>query len=373
MLHSVLCLDTRRHLLTTVTVASMPQRGVTLNDVEEAMGSLVESGRAVNTRNVRHALGDRGSLTTIVRHMRDLRARDDEHRITSGTTTGPVLPDPVVQGLMLGAQKHWDALNDAAESIIEQARTQAAEQIQSASDAEREARAEAAAARAEQDRTATALAESEAELGPLRTAHATLTEEHRARGVALELSLERQRGAESLAEERRDTIENMTAALERTAAELDTTRAALERIRTEADARERGLLDRIATAETRHREAESALAHVRDQLSHAATELEQTRGETASMRRRLEEARQTLDVERSEHADTARNLATHLERCDGLRNALAQSQGHSQSLAAMLERANERAAATEAALRATKAVEALHRRDHDDGSATSPP
>ena len=351
----------------------MPQRGVTLNDVEEAMGSLVESGRSVNTRNVRHALGDRGSLTTIVRHMRDLRARDEEQRITSGTTTGPALPDPVVQGLMLGAQKHWDALNDAAESIIEQARSQAAAQTQAASDAEREARAEAAAARAEQERTATALAESEAEFEALRIAHATLTEEHRARGVALKLSLERQRGAESLAEERRHTIENMTAALERTAGELDSTRAALERVRTEADARERGLMDRIATAEDRYREAEQALTHVREQLSHAATELEQARGETASMRRGLEETREAFDVERSEHADTARDLATHRERCDGLRSALAQSQDHSQSLAAMLERANERAAAAEAALRVTEAVEALHRRVPDDGSAASPP
>ena len=222
----------------------MPQRGVTLVDVEKAMDSLVASGRAVSVRNVRHALGDRGSLTTIVGHMREVRTREDEQRITSGNASESTLPDPVIRGLIFGAQKHWDALNDAAESIIEQERTRAAAQVQAASDAERDARAEAAAARAEQERTATALAKSDAELEALRTAHTTLTEEHRARGVALELSLERQRGTESLAEERRATIENMTVALERTAAELDDTRAALERARTEADARERTLMDR---------------------------------------------------------------------------------------------------------------------------------
>ena len=91
------------------------------------------------------------------------------------------------------------------------------------------------------------------------------------------------------------------------------------------------------------------------------------------MRGALEETRGTLDAERREHADTARDLATHRERCDGLRSALAQSEGHSQSLAAMLERANERAAAAEAALRATEAVEALHRPNPDGDSAASPP
>ena len=352
----------------------MPQRGVTLIDVEEAMHSLVASGRPVSARNVRHALGDRGSLTTIVGHLRAVRAREAEHRITSDHAPGSALPDPVLQGLILGAQKHWDALNDAAESIIEQERTRAAAQVQTASDTERDATAEAGAARAEQERTATALAASEAELEALRTAHTTLAEAHRARGVALELGLERQRGSESLAEERRATIENTTAALERTGAELDDTRAALERARTEADARGRGLMDRIAAAQGQYREAEQALAHIREQLSHAATELEEARSEQASMRGALEQTRGTLDAERREHADTARDLATHRERCDGLRSALAQSEGHSQSLAAMLERANERAAAAEAALRATEAVEALHRPNPDGGdSAASPP
>ena len=351
----------------------MPKRGVTLVNVEEAMDSLVASGRAVSARNVRHALGDRGSLTTIVGHMREIRAREAEQRITSDHAPATALPDPVLQGLMLGAHKHWDALNDAAESIIEQERTRAAAQVEAASDAERGARAEAAAARAEQERTATALAASEAELEALRAAHTTLAEEHRARRVALELGLERQRGTESLAEERRATIENTTAALERTGAELDDTRAALERARTDADARERGLMDRIAAAQGRYREAEQALAHVGEQLSHAEIALEQATGVQASMRRVLEETHEALDAERSGHARTANDLATHRERGDGLRSALAQSEGHSQSLAAMLERASERAAAAEAALRATEAVEALHRPNPDGDSAASPP
>ena len=351
----------------------MPQRGVTLTDVEEAMVSLLASGRAVSARNVRHALGDRGSLTTIVGHMREIRAREEAQGIAQNSVHGPALPDPVVQGLVIGAQKHWEALNDAAESIIELAQARAAKQVEAASNAENDAKAKAAEARAEQAKTATALAETQAALEALRTAHTALTEEHRARGVALDLGLERQRGAESLAAERRDTIEKTATALERTNAELAEARAALERVRTETDARERGLMQRIAAAEDKHRETEQALVQVREQLSHAEIALKQATGNQASMRRVLKETREALDAERSEHARTTNDLATHRERCDGLRSALAQSEGHSQSLAAMLERANERAAAAEAALRATEAVEALHRRDRDGGSDAPPP
>ena len=352
----------------------MVQRGVTLADVDDAIASLVASGRAVSARSVRHALGDRGSLTTIARHLRAIRAREDEQRVISGSGSGPALPDPVVQGLILGAQKHWDALNDAAESIIDQEQARAAERVEAARDAEQAAKAEAAAACAEQAKAATALAETQSELEALRPAHAALVEEHRSLGVTLELNLERQRGAESLAEERRGVIENTTAALERTTSELNAARTALERARTEAVARERGLMEQLAAQEGKRGEAEQALAHVRGELRGAESQLERARADRISIERVLEETREALDSEQSRHAATARDLATHRERCDGLRTALSQSQNHSRSLAGMLERATERAAAAEAALQAMQAVEALDRRGPDDESvAPSPP
>ena len=352
----------------------MPQRGVTVNDVEEAMDALIASGEPVNVRNVRRALGDRGSLTTLVAHMREVRARDTVHDLSAGPTPGRALPDPVLQGLMLGARKHWDALNNAADAIIEQARTQAADRVEAARAAERDARAEADTAHVERDATAAALAQTETELEALRSAHATLAEEHRARGIALELSLERERGAESLAEERRDTIESTTATLERTAGELDRARAALDRLRTEADARERGLTERVTAADAKYREAEQALVQLREQLSHAVAEREQSSVEKASMRHALGEMQTALDAERSEHVATARELAAYTERCDGLRSTLAQSRDHAQSLAAMLERANERAVAAESALRTEEAVAELRRRhSKESGSGLSPP
>lgn len=356
-----------------VPVAAMPQRGVTLHDVEEAMDALRASGRSVNVRNVREALGERGSLTTIAAHVRKIRARDDAQHATSGPVSGPALPDPVVEGLMRGAQKHWSALNDAAEAIVEQAQARAAERVQAARDAERDARTEADAARAERDTADAARAERESELEALRAEHATLTEAHRACGVALELSLERQRGTESLAEERRHTIDSTIAALERARTERDDARAALERARAEAKAREMELADQLAAVEAERRDAAQAVARTREQLSHAATALEQRTEERDAMQRALEETRTALEAERSGHGDTARELATHRERCDGFSSALAQSQDHARSLAAMVERANKRAAAAEAALRVAEAVEALQEGDPEGGGASPPP
>ena len=48
----------------------MPQRGITVTEVENAMQSLLAAGRVASVRSVRHALGDRGSLTTIAQHIR---------------------------------------------------------------------------------------------------------------------------------------------------------------------------------------------------------------------------------------------------------------------------------------------------------------
>ena len=362
----------RRMARCRVTEDAMPQRGVTLIDVEEAIRSLLAAGRAVTARNVRQALGDRGSLTTIVAHMREVRAREEEHRITAGAAHGSALPDSVVQGLVLGAQKHWEALNDAAEAIIAQAQTRAAEQVQEAREGERNAGAAEDAARAEQEKMAAALTETTAELETLQAAHTTLAEEHRARGVALELALERQKGAEALAEERRESIAKTATALAQRETELSNSRDALASACTEADARERSLMQRVAEAQDKHRETEYALADVRQHLSHAEAELERVTGEQASMDCVLNDTRRALESERTDHARTAAELATFRERCDGLRQAVAQSAGHSQSLTAMLERANERAARAEAELQAVEAVKALQRQDSEQDTVTSP-
>ena len=351
----------------------MPQRGVTLGDVEEAMRSILAAGGTVSARNVRQALGDRGSLTTIVARMREVRTREEEHRIAASPAGGPALPDSVVQGLVLGAQKHWEALNDAAQAIIEQAQAHAARQVQEARDGERDARAAEQAARAEQEQTAATLAGTTADLDELRAVHTAFVEEHRARGVALELALERHKGAETLAEERRESLAKAAAALARTEIELKDVREAHASARTDADTRERSLVQRVAAAEDRYGDAEHELADTRSLLSRIEAEIEQVKDERASMSGMLDEARAALDAERREHSRTAADLATFRERCDGLRRAIAQTEGHARSLAAMLERANERAAKAEAELQTAEALMALRGQDPDRDTDPSVP
>ena len=352
----------------------MAQRGVTLAEVETAIDTLRSSGQSVSARSVRHALGDRGSLTTLATHLRTIRAREDEQRILAGAALGPALPDPVIQGLMLGARKHWDELNDAADAIVDQARTEAAGRVQAARDAAQAATTEAAAARSAQATAATALAETQAELEALRTAHAALGEEHRSLAATQALTLERQRGAESLAEERRASLKTVTARLERTTTELGDARDALERARTEADARERGLMGRLAAEEGKRRDAEQAL-HTqgeRAERRRASTRAGAGRGECDRPRARRDPSGTRCRARRARrHGARSRNPPRALRRAR--HGTLRRAGDHARSLAAMLERATERAAAAEAALRAAQAAAARERPDSDDGRRRPPP
>ena len=344
----------------------MPQRGITVNEVEEAMQTLLSAGRVASVRNVRHALGDRGSLTTIAQHIREVRARDEEAGVLpAGTAQGPALPDPVTQGLLLGAQKHWSALNDAAETIVAQAQARATEQMEAAESNERDAKAKAAAARAELERSARALRETQAELETLRATHAALAEEHRSLGTTLELTSERQKGAESLAEERRAALENTTAALARAECEVGTVRGELDQVRAEATARERDLTRRAAEAERRRRDVEEELLRARGRTQELEAELVLARASLETNDRSLDETRGVLEAVRLEHARTEGELAIERERCEGLRQTLAQSEAHARTLAEMLERAHERVASAEAALRTTEGVTPLRREGHE--------
>ena len=344
----------------------MPQRGITVNEVEDAMQTLLSAGRVASIRNVRHALGDRGSLTTITRHIREVRARDEEAGVLTGPAQGPALPDPVAQGLLLGAEKHWSALNDAAEAIVAQAQARATEQVEAAESNERDAKANAATARAELERSARALRETQADLETLRATHAALAEEHRSLGNTLELTSERQKGAESLAEERRIALENRTAALSRVECEVATVRGELDQARAEATARERDLTRRAAESERRRRDVEEELLRARSRTQELEAELELARASLETNDRSLDETRNVLEAERLEHARTAGELAVERERCEGFRKTLAQSEAHSRTLAEMLERAHERVASAEAVLRTTEGITPLEQHGHED-------
>lgn len=53
----------------------MARTGVTIEDVMEAVKTLEKEGDRVTQLSVRHALGDRGSMSTIRDHLRELRSR----------------------------------------------------------------------------------------------------------------------------------------------------------------------------------------------------------------------------------------------------------------------------------------------------------
>ena len=330
----------------------MPKRGVTLAEVEAAVQALRAAASTVTTRNVRQALGERGSLTTLVTHLRVVRQREAEQEAEGTAHGGLVLPDPVVEGLVRGAERHWAALNDAAEAIVAEAQAQAQDRVEVAREAERQARMAEEGARAAQGRTAATLVETERALEALRAAHTTLVEEHRGLRVALGLAEERGRGAESLATERKEAIEQRDAVLARTQGELGEVRDALEHHRAEAATRERTLTEGIARADNARREEEDAAGQLRVRLGEVESALEQVRAERDETIGRCEESQNMLDAERRAHARTESELATFKERCAALGRALERSEHHGLAIAAALDRSEERAARTQALLEA---------------------
>lgn len=328
----------------------MPQRGVTLAEVEAAVQSLRAAARPVTARSVRHALGDRGSLTTLAAHLRAVRKQEAEQEAEDEVRPRLALPDALAEGLMRGAERHWAELNDAAQAIAEQAEAQAQERVAAAREAEHEARATAEGARAAEARTAETLAETERALKALRKEHVTLVEEHRDLGVALRVVEERERGAEALAAERKETIEQRDALLARAQDERNEARDALERYRSEAAVRERTLTERMVEAEKARREAEAASEQIRTRIGDVESALKRERVKRDAAVAQCEEFRKILDAERQEHAHTETELATLRERCDALSASLERSERHGHAITAALERAEERALQAHAAL-----------------------
>ena len=328
----------------------MPQHGVTLVEVEATVQALRAAARPVTTRSVRHALGDRGSLTTLSTHLRTVRQREAEQEDEARSRLA--LPDAVVEGLVRGAERYWAEINDAAEAIVAQAQAQAQERVDAARGAAREAREAEEGSRAAQAKTAETLAETERAFEALRAAHDALEEEHRGLEVTLGLAEERARGAEELAAERKEAIAQRDALLSRTQGELMETREALEGHRAEAAARESEHSKRVAEVESERRTAEAAGEQLRVRLGAMESALDRVTTEREEAIASCEESRKLRDTERRAQAQTERELATFRERCDGLARTLERSEGYGHTLTAALERAEERAAQAQAALEA---------------------
>ena len=345
----------------------MPQRGVTLAEVEAAVQGLRAAARPVTARSVRHALGDRGSLTTLAVHLRAVRKQEAEQAADDESRPRLAIPDALAEGLVRGAERHWAELNDAAQAIVAQAQARAEERVAAASEAEHQAKAAEEGARAAQARTAATLTETERALETLRRDHAALVKQHRDLEATLGLAEERRRGAEALSAERKDAIEQRDALLARAQGELGEARSALERHRSEDAARKGALIERLAETEKARREAADATEQIGARLGDTESALERVNAERDEAIGRYEEFRNLLDVERRAHARTESEVAALGERCESLGRALDRSERQGQTIIAALERAEERAARAQAVLEAC--VEGAVRRE----SATPEP
>ena len=341
----------------------MPQKGVTLADVEAAVQALRAAAQPVTARSVRRALGDRGSLTTLAAHLRSVRKQEAEQNAEDEARPRLALPDALAEGLVRGAERHWAELNDAAQAIVAQAQAQAQERVTAAYEAEDKAREAEKGARAAEARTAQTLVETVHTLEALRGDHATLVEEHRQLGVALRLAEERGRGAEALAAERKEALEQGEARLAWTQGELVEVRQTLERHRAEAIARERELTARTTEAQNACRIAEEATEEIRTRLGRVEPALERARAEREEAILTLEETQKVLDAERQAHLRTEKELVSLRERCEALGRALERSERHGETIAAALRRVEERAGRAQAALEA--GVRAAARRGAD--------
>ena len=105
----------------TAAAATAPERtgNVTLEDVEDAMTHLARVGARVTIREIRRYL-QRGSFTTIANFRRAIHARDAATE--PGAPGAIALPDPILRGLIQGAQAHWNELNAAADTRVNEER-----------------------------------------------------------------------------------------------------------------------------------------------------------------------------------------------------------------------------------------------------------
>lgn len=311
----------------------MSEGAITREEFDEAIEEVIASGDNLSQRNVRRALGDRGSMSTINRWLRDHRKAQQQIAIDMGTIRGPALPDSIAQGLIAGAERYWAELGEIYEDMVAQIERQHAQAMREQKEKARAARDAAQAAAA-----ARKAAEAESEqlrkrLEHLEAAHRTLEEAHHARGVALELAEERKAGAERLAEERRDTMERDAAARARA-------ERALERASAEHEEILRSLRGTLAERETTLEERAAALARAKEQLKRAQATARQHATSVVDLNRVLED-------ERAQRAATHSELNTYRERCAGLADALAKTETQVQGLMDALQRRSAREAEAE--------------------------
>ena len=306
---------------------------VTFEDVERSVQGLLAQGEQISVRAVRANLGDRGSFSTISRHLRALRIEGER----TASVPAAALPDDLMASVAVAASGAWRALVDAADGAAAATEQRAAARVRVANEAVAGAEASVEALRRELKTQGSALAEAHATAVSLaderdevrealaRSERAEATAAARAQTLQARVddALEGARAAETAREALTSELTEVRRAFDSAVQMHDTRADALER---RSEAAEERLTAVRSEARELHARLSEALAHAeaeRRRLETLERAIEATRGVLAQAERTIEGLRAEAAEARDHAAEAAAEAATAVERARGAEHAVA--------------------------------------------------
>ena len=297
------------------------QRNISRAQVAEAIEALETTGQAATYTAVRQTLGNRGSMQTIAKYIREYRAEEQKEQITTGQTRGPPLPDVITRGLILSAERHWALVTEAASEIVAQQRHRSAQKLLLGRQHTREAQLRANEAEQARADTAARLAESETLAAKLQADLDALRTEHDERGRNLHTLTERHHAQTTVLEEKSERLADATRSLTRITEELEQrvaeNRSLQHQNQTQhqtLDTRTQALMEHREKETQRQRQSETAIARLEQQL-HALTQ------ERDDLLARLTRTQHALDDTRATLAERERAATLYEERATAAQNS----------------------------------------------------
>ena len=321
---------------------------ITYDEVAEAAERLEAEGKKASSRMVRKTLGNRGSATTIVRHLATFKRRRDALALGPDAKRPP-LPDTLERGLRAGVETLWNEIIREGDAWIEELERHASEQISKAEAQTAQTRSAYETLDAKHTRTVDALHETGSDLDTLRATHATLVIERQRLETALAAERTRGEGLVALAEERKVQIDAGVRTLAATRADLESTlreereRAEETHTALRADAAENQSLLR-EQAKLREATLSNAITALERQIDiDATTEQKRQSALDEALRSLVDERQKLLDaITRSTSLEArARHLETQLAasetRATKLEDSLAEERVDMRTLRATLD------------------------------------
>lgn len=311
----------------------MARTGITYDDVQRAVDTLLKQQEAPSVQKIREVLGT-GSFTTISEHLREWRSRREERRDVPP-------PQGMPAELVSLAEELWTKAQEAAAENLAHYRQEADRNVEAA--LEKVATAHRRAEDAEQRESALAahLSSVEARLQEAASEAAHLTSAKQ--GLEELLTKERERRSQqqdqlerlqqdkeqearefqrALEEQQQQQREKLAQEQQRHEAAEARLMAMLDEARRERQALEKSHAQRLKQAEQRHDTLQQQLHALRGELAeeekrHRETQLERSRSEEALRARGHE-----VDLLNERIEEQRRLIASHTERLKGLEEKL---------------------------------------------------